>query len=296
MTKTQEQNLAPCRFPGCGLIGCIYGPHEQWSRENPEVNRPASHGLKRYTIYADVRGLLCEEDGKVIESDGVKVYLASEVDAQRAPVAGLTEQEGFLLSTIESETGVMSLESWRDHARALAGCFRTRIAAPVAGGVTEAERLLVDHIADLRRMNTVLASNFMLKSAAECLKAADEMETVLAALRRLSGSPQGEAGEELTRLRELEKRVNSPKTDEFFEAVRNEAAHQVTRWGEDHDLKKSPPEWIALMVHLLGKAVKAYWEGNAEKYLHHIVTGAAVCLNWHRQAIAALAAQREGKR
>ncbi len=32
----------PCRFPGCRLLGCIYGPHEQWSRENPEVNNPLS--------------------------------------------------------------------------------------------------------------------------------------------------------------------------------------------------------------------------------------------------------------
>ena len=39
--------------------------------------------MKRYTIYADTPGLL-GDDGKIIEVDGVKVYLASEVDARDA--------------------------------------------------------------------------------------------------------------------------------------------------------------------------------------------------------------------
>ncbi len=46
MTQDQPQAqpgaLLPCRYPGCGLIGCIYGPHEQWSRENPGVNHPSA--------------------------------------------------------------------------------------------------------------------------------------------------------------------------------------------------------------------------------------------------------------
>jgi len=93
-------------------------------------------------------------------------------------------------------------------------------------------------------------------------------------------------GKKVERLTGIERLVNTPKTDEFFTAVRNEAAHQVVRWGEDHDLKKTPSEWISLMVHLLGKTVKAQWAGDREKYLHHIITGAAVCLNWHRQVLA----------
>ncbi len=152
MTQTHEQNLAPCRFPGCGLVGCIYGPHEQWARENPEVNRPASHGLKRNEPLKDfvqeiadegcAYGDNCPPNAGTRHGDCMpckaRRALLSEVDAQRAPVAGgVTEQEGFLLSTIESETGVMSLESWRDHARALAGCFRTRLSGSLQGEAGE---------------------------------------------------------------------------------------------------------------------------------------------------------------
>ncbi len=84
----------------------------------------------------------------------------------------------------------------------------------------------------------------------------------------------------------LEILINNPHTDSFIDAVKVEAAHQRERWGEDHDAKKHPAEWFQLIAHLLGKAAKAYWDGNREKYLHHIVTGAAVFLNWHRYAIA----------
>lgn len=78
--------------------------------------------------------------------------------------------------------------------------------------------------------------------------------------------------------------INSPRTDDFFEGVRIEAAHQVERWGVDHDAGKRSEDWITLFVYLLGKAAKAHFDGNRDKLLHHVITVAAVALNWHRNA------------
>jgi len=88
--------------------------------------------------------------------------------------------------------------------------------------------------------------------------------------------------------------INTPRTDEFFEAVRNEAAHQVERWGVDHDAGKRPEDWITLLVYLTGKASKAYYKGDAAKLKHHIVTVAAVCLNWLRNLNGETRAMRPG--
>lgn len=57
--------------------------------------------------------------------------------------APMTEQEGWLLSTVE-RPGIMSLEAWRDHAVALAGRLRARLALPVTDGVWEALRSCIE--------------------------------------------------------------------------------------------------------------------------------------------------------
>lgn len=96
------------------------------------------------------------------------------------------------------------------------------------------------------------------------------------------------ADDEVERLRaefdRLTLLINTPRIDEFFEAVRIEAAHQVERWGVEHDAGKRPEDWITLFMYLLGKAAKAHFDGNRQKLLHHIITVAAVALNWHRNA------------
>lgn len=92
---------------------------------------------------------------------------------------------------------------------------------------------------------------------------------------------ESEAIKELAALRAL---INSPQTENFLEAVRNEAAHQVERWGVAHDAGKRPEDWITLFIYLLGKAAKAHYDGSRDKLLHHIITAAAVALNWHRHA------------
>lgn len=70
--------------------------------------------------------------------------------------------------------------------------------------------------------------------------------------------------------------INSPHTAEFLEAVKLEAAHQRERWGSRHDGGKTDPDWFWLIGYLAGKAVS-----KPEKQLHHIITTAAACLNWH---------------
>ncbi len=76
----------------------------------------------------------------------------------------------------------------------------------------------------------------------------------------------------------LHKLVWSPHTDDFLKAVRIEEAHQRDRWGDELDREKLPTDWFWLLGWLSGKAV----HGPPEKRLHHIITTAAVCLNWHR--------------
>lgn len=82
------------------------------------------------------------------------------------------------------------------------------------------------------------------------------------------------------RVVELESLINSPQTADFLEAVRTEAAHQVERWGSEHDEGKTDADWFWLIGYLAGKAIRPAQK--EEKVLHHIITTAAACLNWHR--------------
>jgi hypothetical protein len=83
------------------------------------------------------------------------------------------------------------------------------------------------------------------------------------------------------RVRELEALINQPSTAVFVDAVRTEIAHQVDRWGAEHDAGKRPEDWITLVVYLLGKATASHYIGDREKLLHHVITIAATCGNWH---------------
>lgn len=81
------------------------------------------------------------------------------------------------------------------------------------------------------------------------------------------------AADEIERMDGL---INNPHTADFLEAVRLEAAHQRERWAADHDAGKTDPDWFWLIGYLAGKALN-----KPEKQLHHIITTAAACLNWH---------------
>lgn len=96
-------------------------------------------------------------------------------------------------------------------------------------------------------------------------------------------TPENRAAKAEARVRELEALINTPPTASFLEAVSTEAAHQVERWGTEHDDGKSATDWFWLIGFLGGKAVWAAAHGDREKALHHIITTAACCLNWHRR-------------
>lgn len=95
-------------------------------------------------------------------------------------------------------------------------------------------------------------------------------------------------------LEELKTKLNTPHITDFIESVRIEAVHQVERWGVDHDAGKTRPDWITLMVYLLGKACKAHFERERDKLLHHIITTAAALMNWHAAEIGADNRMRPG--
>lgn len=94
------------------------------------------------------------------------------------------------------------------------------------------------------------------------------------------------------RVDELEALINSPRVNEFLESVRTEAAHQVERWGTDHDEGKADADWFWLIGYLAGKAIRPGQE--PEKALHHIITTAAACLNWHAHKTGARTRMRPG--
>lgn len=93
-------------------------------------------------------------------------------------------------------------------------------------------------------------------------------------------------GKEIQRLNGL---INSPHTEDFLEAVRLEAAHQRERWGSEHDDGKADTDWFWLIGYLAGKAIH-----KPEKQLHHIITTAAACLNWHAARSGADTRMRPG--
>lgn len=83
---------------------------------------------------------------------------------------------------------------------------------------------------------------------------------------------------ELELEREKLAKINTPLIENFLEAVENEAKHQRLRWGSDHDAGKTDADWFWLIGYLAGKAIN-----KPDKKLHHIITTAAACLNWHAQ-------------
>lgn len=85
----------------------------------------------------------------------------------------------------------------------------------------------------------------------------------------------------LEEVRKLDARINNPITDDFLEGVRNEAAHQVGRWGAAHDRGKTALDWFWLIGYLAQKAATAAIAGNRTKALHHTISTAAALLNWH---------------
>lgn len=97
-----------------------------------------------------------------------------------------------------------------------------------------------------------------------------------------------------TQLELLNATINTPQTEDFFMAVRAEAARQQQRWGSENDAGKEPMDWFWLLGWLSGKAVKAFLEVDPAKGFHHIISSAAVLLNWHRHVTGEARLMRPG--
>ena len=99
------------------------------------------------------------------------------------------------------------------------------------------------------------------------------------------------------RIAELEGQLavlDTPHTADWFEGVRLEAAHQIKRWGADHDAGKEPQDWFWLLGYLSGKALRAAIDCDAEKTKHHTISSGAVLLNWFRAITGDSNAMRPG--
>lgn len=132
---------------------------------------------------------------------------------------------------------------------------------------------------------------------------ADEYHSVTEAIRRGIAAPAAadsndslaqQLAQALARVQELEGLINTPHTDEWFEAVRLEAAHQIERWGDSHDGGKAPADWFWLLGYLGQKAMTAAQAGDETKARHHTISSAAMLLNWFRAIVGDSNAMRPG--
>lgn len=74
---------------------------------------------------------------------------------------------------------------------------------------------------------------------------------------------------------------NTPEIEDFVEGTVREAKYQRQRWGSEHDAGKQPQDWFWLIGYLAGKCLQAQLAGDRNKALHHSISTAAACLNWH---------------
>lgn len=102
--------------------------------------------------------------------------------------------------------------------------------------------------------------------------------TVARAFEEAIVAALAEKDTEIARLTAL---INSPEILDFGRAVTLESAHQRERFGVVHDGGKTPADWFWLVGYLAGKALHSQAAGDLNKSLHHVITTAAACANWH---------------
>lgn len=107
-------------------------------------------------------------------------------------------------------------------------------------------------------------------------------------------APEGLVERQKAEIERLNSLISTPFISDFFEAVKLEAAHQQDRWGTEGDAGKAPEDWLFLVGFLCGKAAASFRAGDHSKGIHHIISSAAVCLNWHRNVIGEVTAMRPG--
>lgn len=89
----------------------------------------------------------------------------------------------------------------------------------------------------------------------------------------------------LAEVQRLTTLINTPEILDFVKAVQIEAVHQRERWGTEADEGKTAADWFWLLGYLAGKAIASDKAGDQKKMLHHIITTAAACANWHAQVL-----------
>jgi hypothetical protein len=94
--------------------------------------------------------------------------------------------------------------------------------------------------------------------------------------------------------KELRALLNTPETEDFDKAVPLEAAHQVKRWGAEHDAGKNAEDWFWLVGYLAGKALAAFKAGDLTKAKHHTISTAAALRNWHAHIRSGQSVMRPG--
>lgn len=104
------------------------------------------------------------------------------------------------------------------------------------------------------------------------------------------------------------RQLRTPEIVDFLAAVEREALHQRDIHSHKGDAGKTDTDWFFLLGYLGGKAVHAGAVADrldpladtgphdhyAEKRLHHIVTTAAACLNWHAARVGTYRDMRPG--
>lgn len=118
---------------------------------------------------------------------------------------------------------------------------------------------------------------------------AQRLSEVAASIRSDDPDSAHDCEKAVTELRRLHQLIFTPHTVDFVRAVEAEAAYQREKWGTDHDGGKTDADWFWLIGHLAGKALN-----KPEKQLHHIITTAAACLNWHAARTGADTRMRPG--
>lgn len=87
------------------------------------------------------------------------------------------------------------------------------------------------------------------------------------------------------KVKALEDLLHSMPIMNFLEAVQIEAGYQKIIWPEQ-DKTKSAWDWFWALGYLSGKALAAEKANDKVKYLHHLVTSAALLANWHEAVVS----------
>lgn len=95
-------------------------------------------------------------------------------------------------------------------------------------------------------------------------------------------------------LQRQEALLNNPELYDFSEGTKLEALHQRERWGSSHDGGKTPFDWFWLIGYLAQKAAAAHVAGDLDKALHHCISTAAACANWHAAVAGTYTNMRPG--